>query len=366
MALMKIDGAAAFGLASLLAVAPTILLGQGGPAPEGVIVGDPVKGASLLAEARTSVGGEDKLRAVKTLQVKGGFRRTAGQNQIDGEIELLIAPPDKMKRTEDTSLPGGGPAIVLTQALNGTQVWDENSGGGRAGGIFIGGPGGGGFGGGGGRPPGGGAIGGGRGGGRGGDAGGAPQGTEQGRGNVDPERIRQAQLRQRQADLSRLMLVWLLATDAPVSWVGTAESPDGKADVLEVRPADSPATRLFLDATTHVPLMITWQGVAPQIFIRGGRRGAGEPGGGADQGAPGAPPATAGQPAVPPDAQGPRRGAPPQATLQMTMTDYKVVGGIKLPHTITRGVNGQTSEEWHDLNYKVNPSFKANTFEQKK
>jgi hypothetical protein len=265
---------------------------------------------------------------------------------------------------DDTSAPGGGPAIIATQALNGTEVWDENTGGGRGGFAIFGGPGGGGpggFGGGGGR---GGFGGGGR-----GDAGGTPQaGGAQGRGTVDPERLRQAQLRQRQADLSRLMLAWLLTSDAAVSWVGTAESPDGKADVLEIKPADAPATRLFLDAASHLPLMLTWQGAAPQVFIRGGRRGAGAPGGGPDQVPPGAPPATGDQPVPgPPDAQGPRRGGPPpQATLQMTMSDYKAVGGIKLPHTITRGVNGQTNEEWHELNYKVNPSFKANTFEQKK
>ena len=37
--------------------------------------------------------------------------------------------PDKMKRTEDTSAPGGGPAVLAIQALNGTEVWDENTGG---------------------------------------------------------------------------------------------------------------------------------------------------------------------------------------------------------------------------------------------
>ena len=365
MVTMRVQIFAAASLAAAMAFTPAAPL----RAQQGIMAGDPVKGAALLADARKALGGEDKLRAVKTLQVKGSFRRTAGNNQLEGDLEILVEAPDKMKRTEDMSAPGGGPAVIATQALNGTEVWDENTGGGARGGFggFAGGGGGGrgGFGGGGDF--------GGRGGGGGGGRGGAVQGGPDGqpaagapgaaaagaRGNVDPERLRQAQLRQRQADLSRLMFVWLLTTDAPVTWIGTAESPDGTADVVELRPADgTPSTRLFLDAATHMPLMITWPGAAPQ---GAGRRGGGARRGGADQpgGAqPGGDPAAAPPPPAP---------APPQqATLRMTLADYKTVGGIKLPHTITRGVNGQTNEEWAISSYKVNQTFRSNTFEQKK
>ena len=100
---------------------------------------DAAKGASLLAEARRALGGEDKLAAVKTLDMKSDFKRTAGQNTIEGELEIRIARPDKMRRDEDLSLPGGGPAIVRTEALNGADVWDENSGGGGFGGFGGGG-----------------------------------------------------------------------------------------------------------------------------------------------------------------------------------------------------------------------------------
>ena len=49
----------------------------------------------------------------------------------------------------------------------------------------------------------------------------------------------------------------------------------------------------------------------------------------------------------------------------MTLGDYKTVGGIRLPHLITRGVNDQTLEEWTVSNYRINPSFKADTFTKK-
>jgi hypothetical protein len=45
-----------------------------------------------------------------------------------------------------------------------------------------------------------------------------------------------------------------------------------------------------------------------------------------------------------------------------TLSDYKVVNGVKLPHLITRGTNGQTAEEWTIKSYKINPNFKGNTF----
>jgi hypothetical protein len=200
-----------------------------------------------------------------------------------------------------------------------------------------------------------------------------------GRGAIDPERLRQALLRQRQGDFQRMLAGWLLTTDAPVAWVATAESPDGKADVLEIKPADGAAMRLFLDESTHMPLMVTWQGAAPQGGGRGGGR-RGQPGrgpqGAPDQGGPQGIPAPGAQ-QLPPQgggaaqggndpAAGPRRGGtPPVATLQMTFSDYKAVNGVKFPQTITRGINGQTNEEWSIASYKVNPSLKADFFAQK-
>jgi hypothetical protein len=46
----------------------------------------------------------------------------------------------------------------------------------------------------------------------------------------------------------------------------------------------------------------------------------------------------------------------------MHLAEYKTVNGIKLPHLITRGVSGETNEEWVVRNYRINPGFKANTF----
>jgi hypothetical protein len=282
---------------------------------------DAAKGVSLLAAARTALGGDAALGAVKTIDMKADFKRSAGQNTAEGALEIRLERPDKMRRDEDLSLPGGGPAIVRTEVLNGTEVWDENSGGGFGG--FGGGRGGrGGIGGGG--------FGGAR---RDADQPGAQAGAQGGRA-FDPAQMKELQLRARQADVARLNIMWLLETDGAVAWVGTAEAPDGKADVVELTPAGGAPMRVFLDQTSHLPLMLTWQG--PAFGARRGR---------------GAEPAAAEQ-------------APQRQTLQITLGQYKTVNGIALPHLITRGANGQTVEEWNVKSYKINPSFKSDVFKK--
>jgi hypothetical protein len=294
------------------------------PAPSRVEGEDPAKGASLLAEARKAIGGDDKLAAVKRLQIKGDMKRGQGNVTLEGDSEIFLEPPDKFRRNESLSIGLGGPGIERVEILNGNDVIDENTGGGR-----------GGFG------RGGGDFGGGNFGGFRGRRDGGSDGNgdaQRGRGQIDPERLKEAQRRNRQAEVARLLAAMLLNTSAPVAWIGTAQSPEGTADVIEIKIEGTP-TRLFLDSSTHVPLMLTWTAGGGRAFARGGQ-------------APGA------QGQAP---QAPAAGRTP-ATQEMHLSDYKAVGGIKLPHLITRGTNGETSEEWTIKSYKINPNFKANTF----
>jgi len=298
---------------------------------------DAGKGAALLAEARKAIGGADKLAAIKRLQASGTFLRSTGPDQIiDGDFDVLIEFPDKYRKNEVTGFAGA--TVDRVEVLNGADTWDETSGGLTAGRGFGGG--------------------GGFGGGRQGQAPGAGDpsqaGQAQGGPQIDPARIKEQQRRVRQTEMVRFALVWLLATDAPVAWIGTAESPEGTADVLEVKPPDGIATRLFLEPSTHVPLMITWEGQAPRGGGLGTRGTAaqrtpradappgGRRGGGGAQGS----------------------GPQPQTTLEMHMSEYKVVNGIRLPHLITRGADGTTQEELKIKSFKINPNFKADTFTQ--
>src|SRR2546425_5040458 len=68
---------------------------------------DAAKGASLLAEARKAIGGEDKVAAIKRLQVSGTFLRSTGPDQIvDGDFDVFIELPDKYRKNEVTGFAG--------------------------------------------------------------------------------------------------------------------------------------------------------------------------------------------------------------------------------------------------------------------
>ena len=304
-----------------------------------------VKADAVVAEARKALGGADKLSAIKRLQVNGTTRRANGNFNLEGDTELFLELPDKFRRNESLTLGGGGgTGIDRTEILNGNEFSSEVSGdafGGRGRGRFGGG--------------GGGAAGG-------ADGRGAPTPEQQ-------ERLREFQRRNLQSEVSRLLIALLLTSETPFRWIGTAQAPEGSADVLEVKTPDGVATRVFIDTMTHMPLMLTWTGPAGRGF--GGRGGQGRRGQGAPDQAGGPPPEGRAAGDQPPaagagadQAQGRRgRGAQgPPATLQMHLSEYKTVNGIKLPHLITRGASGETNAEWAIKSYKINPNLKANTF----
>jgi hypothetical protein len=260
------------------------------------------RAASILAGARQALGGDEKLRSVKTLQASGDVRRSMGDMQLEGELELFLEAPDKLRRNESIGMPGGG-TMVRTEVLNGLEVWDDSSQRGGMGGhvMIMRGPG----------------------------------GRE-----MSEDQMKEMRRRTRRADLARYMLAWLLTTDATVTHAGVAEAQDGKADVLEVTPAEGPAMRLFVDQKTRMPLMVTWQGPQPRIMVR-------RPGG---------------SPPSPDDVTPGPEGTPPQATFELRFEDYREVDGVLLPHHISRGVNGSVNEEWTVKSYKVNATFKNGTF----
>src|SRR4029453_14976753 len=94
--------------------------------------------------------------------------------------------------------------------------------------------------------------------------GGGAQGGADGRGAPTPEqqeRLREFQRRNLQSEVSRLLIALLLKSDTPFRWIGTAQAPEGNADVLEVKTPDGVATRLFIDTMTHIPLMLPRTGL---------------------------------------------------------------------------------------------------------
>ena len=301
--------------------------------------------AGIVSAARKALGGEDKVAGLKGLTAEGPFRRSMGGRDMEGVLTVTIARPDKMKRMEEMQMGGmvGGPTIERTSVLAGTTAWDDmQNRGGMGGGmqIVMRGPGEG-------PGPGGGA---------------APT----------PEQLNEIRVRRMRVQLQRISAA--LFADAGTQWVdaGIAESPEGKADILETKEETGRTLRLFIDQATHLPLMVQYQDPKPMIMINGGPgRGPGGPGGPGMRGGPGgAAPGVGGPPPMPPDEVQKRvaemQKTPPQlGTFAMHLSDYKKVDGIMFPHKIETSLDGEPNEEWTVERYKVNPQLKADTWEKK-
>jgi len=310
---------------------------------QGTPAHDTAKGAALLAEARKALGGADKFKAVQRLEAKGKSARALGNNNIQGDFEYQLELPDKFRRKEVLGFSGGdrggGGGVDVIQILNGASViqradfqqqnaaiggFDGDGGGGNRGGrgrgnmnlaALLGGP-----------------------------------NTE----GLDPQTKQEVEHKTVASEMARMLMAFLVTTSEPIAWIGIAESPEGKADVLEFNTPDGVATRVMIEDKNHVPLLLSWTGVASQLgnFNRGG----GNRGQQGNRGAAGGQQGNRGG--------GNRGGAGQVAPLQMYLSDYKSVNGIKLPHLIQSGSNGETTEELVVKSYRVNPSFKADLFDK--
>lgn len=276
-------------------------------------VGD-TKAAELLAQARAAIGGEKAIAKVQGLACTGTVSRAMGDRTVTGDLTLDLQLPDKMLRADSISPMGDGVTVVQEQGFNGDTLLRFSKVLNAGPGMMIR------------TPP------------------APPAGS--------PEEAQQ--LRNSRAEFARLVAAMLLAAPRALpidfSHGGEAESPDGKADVLDLKGDGGFAAKLLLDKATHRPLMLAYRGVSPQIRVqtqmgRGpGGRGRGEAETNAGPGAP---------------------AAPELVDINMFFDDYRTVDGVMLPHHVSRAVDGKTTEEWTFKTIRINPSFKPDTFARK-
>jgi hypothetical protein len=305
--------------------------------------------ASILKDTRKALGGEDKIAGLKTLAAEGPFRRTMGGRDMEGTLVVTLGRPDKMHRLEEMQMGGmvGGPMIERTMAVNGTTSWEDTQNrGGMGGGMRI--------------------V--------------MQQAPGPGGGQMTEAQVNEARTRRMRVQMYRLTAA--LLADAGTEWVdaGVAESPEGKADILETKEETGRTLRLFIDQATKLPLMVQYQDPKPMVMVQGGR-GPGGPGGPGPRGpgAPAAPPAhgASGAPGEPGGAapmspediqkrmEEIRRNPPPLGTYAMHLSDFKKVDGIMLPHKIETSLDGEPNEEWTVEKFKVNASVKTDLWEKK-
>jgi hypothetical protein len=280
--------------------------------------------AGVLAATREALGGEKKLAAVKTLVATGRTRQIRGENLVPIEFEIAMELPDRYVRKDEIPAQESGPTTV---GFNGEELIQypepaAPTGPGRSG------------------PPG-----------------------------PTPEQLdaaRKTRLSNVRQDFARLTLGLFATsfTSMPLtfSFVGKAEAPQGKADVLDVKGPGNFSARFFVNADTHLPIMISWQAPTPPQRGRPPSRGD-------------APTASAGQAAAPPS----RADAPPASTGQappgppapppesrIYFADYRDVGGMQFPFRLRRALGPDTVEETTFDGFKINSKIDPKKFEVRK
>lgn len=300
--------------------------------------------ADVLKAARAALGGEAKLAAVKTVSATGRTRMTAPNGQVEEmEFALSMELPDKFMKRE--VLMAMGPTSVYRHSgFNGDALINEidappslSSGGGPGGGMWVrqievgpdGGP-------------------------------SAAPSPEEAAAN------RRRLLTEARRSFARLTLGMFASSFSgyPLTFVhaGQAESPDGKADVLEVSDGADFKARLFIDTATHMPLMLIWMDREPLRVdvedtgsgerMRIVRRGAG----------PGGPPPVEADGAAMAERLREAEASRRVVEFRAYYSDYTAVDGVKLPMRIARSIDGRPSDEIVFDRIRLNSRIDPKTF----
>lgn len=301
----------------------------------------------VVSAIRQALGGAEKLLSVKTLSAEGTITRplpdgTSRASRVEFAFEL----PDKYVKKDTVGMINGA-ALLRTSGFNGdalieaTDLPPQFSGAG--GHIMV-------------RP---------------GSFAGTPSGP------ITLEQSQQARitgLQSSKREFTRLSLGMFASGSAayPVefSYVGQAESPDGKAEVLEVRHVDGFVVKMFVDAKTHMPLMLSWMDkepltMAPMIVNSGGTVSTGASSGATVVRSSGQQMSKEEMDQLIREQQERVKEAEARRKIveyRMFYADYKAVDGIKLPMRIQRMIAGQPVDEIGLEKVRVNPKLDAKIF----
>jgi len=288
-------------LAAAVAFSGATALGTSEPAIGSVAQSkDP---AAILAAARQALGGDAKLSAVKSFTATGRTRQVRGDNLVPIEFEIFVELPDKYLRKDEVPAQESGPTAT---GFNGEEFLQDPPPAAAP------------------TPPGGGGA-------------AAPN-------PAVLEAARKARVTTVKQDFARLTL-GMFAASFPTypltfTYVGEAEAPQGKADVIDAKGPNNFTLRLFVNQQNHLPIMVSWQQA-------------------------GAPPRRGGPPPTPPAAGAPPAsgGAPPTLEHRLYFADYREVDGVKWPFRIRHAVAGDTIEETTFDRYRINARIDPRRFE---
>jgi hypothetical protein len=318
------------------------------------------KAEQILKQARAAIGDEAKIKNLQSLTATGTARQTMGERQMESELQIDLLMPDKIMLTNTSQF------MTRVSTLNGDKMWNEfipgmgMGGGGNV--MRMGGPGG----------PGG-------------------PGSQA---MADSPMGKYMQMNQRR-EILLVLIGWFL--NAPASaqlqyaFAGEAPGPEGtKLNAISVKGPDDFNAMLYLDQQSNRLVGIKYKAKQMRRMFGGGR-GQGGPGGPGGQGGTagaggGQRPPQAGAPNAQGGEQGQRAQRPemtpeererrmkeaqenfakaPEVTYSWTFADYKSVGGLNLPHRLTKSEGDTPNEEWEISKIKLNTKLTPDKFEKK-
>lgn len=308
------------------------MAGPAVPAPPPINPATTPRANEVLAQARQALGG-DKLAAIKTLVANGRTRRVRGNNLVPIEFEWALELPGKYVRKDESPAEESDPTSA---GFNGDDL------------IQIPAPT---------LPPAMAAR-----------PGGPPPPT--------PAQL-QAQRRARVLTVKQDFVRFAIGLFAdsfvtyPLTfgYAGSAEAPQGKADVIDVRGEGSFALRLFVNAATHVPIMVSWQLPPTNVIITAPGQPAPStvaPGAVVVTGPP-APAAGASQAEKDTYAKevlalrAKAQGTPVEHRIYFA--DYRDVDGVQFPFRLRRAIGTETTEETTFDRYRINSKVDPKKFD---
>jgi hypothetical protein len=156
-------------------------------------------------------------------------------------------------------------------------------------------------------------------------------------------------------------------------YAGQAEAPEGKADVIDVTGEGNFASRLFIDAKTHLPLMLSWSTPPNLVPVAAGQKPPDNmPPGSVVFETPAPPPASATaeqKKQFEQDALAARDSAMKSARPaenRIYYADYRDVNGHKFPFRVRRAVGATTIEETIFDRFRINVKVDPRKFEVRK
>lgn len=288
------------------------------------------KAADVLAKTRAAIGGA-RLAGLETFSADASVQRNVGTFQMNADLELLVALPDKYARSETST---GGMNVTATTGFNGDRsLMRPSASVGPRGGMMVirMGPG--------------------------GPLGGGEKLTAE-----QEEEANRRMVRSARHEISRLMLGWFGMTHPAVratyTYAGEAESPDGSAHVIDVKDADGFSARLFIDQGTSLPLMLVYQGPKRVVMTNTQHAPAAEKARPSGGGAAPSPEAD-----VRKRIEDLRNAPPAMVEYHLYFSDWSDMDGVRFPRKIQRAVEGTTEEEWAITKFRMNPKIDAGRFE---